>query len=335
MRALERSVTFGPEAGQDRVAIRSFAGGVVVVVADGAGGTSHGADAAARVVALVDRELPRTAADCARLLSTIDVATGGETTAILLVASEGTVRGASVGDSSAWHIGPHAVLDLTVRQSRKPLLGSGRAAIVPFEGPFVEGRLVVGSDGLFSYVHHADLVALVRSEAWDKLPASLVAAAQLPSGGYHDDVAVVVVEHGDTTPALSAAPPVRLEGAEPVLPVRHVERALAFYASLGFSEVGRDRAAEPSYAVVARGGVTLHLARHDERAFGLVGDRPTCRIRVADVDALFHELVATGLPLDRTDPMDTAWGTRELHLRDPDRNALQFYRERPAPPAPR
>jgi hypothetical protein len=30
--------------------------------------------------------------------------------------------------------------------------------------------------------------------------------------------------------------------------------------------------------------------------------------------------------LERTEVRDTSWGTREFHVRDPDRNGLQFYR---------
>jgi uncharacterized membrane protein YfcA len=40
---------------------------------------------------------------------------------------------------------------------------------------------------------------------------------------------------------------------------------------------------------------------------------------------LFRALDAN---LDWTDVRDTTWGTREFHVRDPDSNGLQFYRDR-------
>ena len=43
-----------------------------------------------------------------------------------------------------------------------------------------------------------------------------------------------------------------------------------------------------------------------------------------DIDALSDEFGS--LP-DRTAVSDTAWGTREFHVRDPDGNGLQFYRD--------
>jgi hypothetical protein len=49
---------------------------------------------------------------------------------------------------------------------------------------------------------------------------------------------------------------------------------------------------------------------------------------VDDVDALHAELTAQGYAFDMKPVSDTPWGTRELHLRDPDRNGLQFCRAR-------
>lgn len=112
-----------------------------------------------------------------------------------------------------------------------------------------------------------------------------------------------------------------VERVEPVLAARDVVAALAFYARLGFEERFRDDAVEPRFALVRRDGAVLALQWHD--FVGVAGDRPTTRFPVDDVDALSEEL---GTDLDRTPVADTAWGTREFHVRDPDGNGLQFYR---------
>jgi uncharacterized glyoxalase superfamily protein PhnB len=46
------------------------------------------------------------------------------------------------------------------------------------------------------------------------------------------------------------------------------------------------------------------------------------------VDALCDEYRAAGMLPSDARPRDTPWGTREFHLRDPDGNGLQFYRDR-------
>ena len=117
----------------------------------------------------------------------------------------------------------------------------------------------------------------------------------------------------------------RLEEVHPVLMCSDVERSIRFYESLGFRETFRDTPAAPRYAAVRRDAVELHLQWHDASAWARAGDRPTYRFVVDDVDALDQEFVRAQLRLDRTEVMDTAWGTREFHVRDPDRNGLQFY----------
>jgi len=91
------AIASAPGEGNDRVAVlRASGGGVVLIVADGSGGTS-GASArgqcALAVVAIVGDQL------C----------------------------GASVGDCCVWRVDDGGVDDLSERQARKPLLGSGDA----------------------------------------------------------------------------------------------------------------------------------------------------------------------------------------------------------------
>jgi catechol 2,3-dioxygenase-like lactoylglutathione lyase family enzyme len=121
--------------------------------------------------------------------------------------------------------------------------------------------------------------------------------------------------HSDTMPP-------RIERVEPVLNVRNVTAATRFYAQLGFVERFRDHPTSPTFVLVSRDDAMLALQWHD--FVGIAGDRPTLRFPVNDVDGLSNEF---GPLPDRTEVWDTAWNTREFHVRDPDGNGLQFYRD--------
>jgi catechol 2,3-dioxygenase-like lactoylglutathione lyase family enzyme len=116
-----------------------------------------------------------------------------------------------------------------------------------------------------------------------------------------------------------------LQAVRPVLMVRDVTASLRFYAQLGFQFAFADSNVDPKYAGVRRDDVELHFQWHAAEDFSS-GDRPNYRFLVPEVDALSVEFSSRQLELDRTDVSDTPWGTREFHLRDPDRNGLQFYR---------
>jgi catechol 2,3-dioxygenase-like lactoylglutathione lyase family enzyme len=109
--------------------------------------------------------------------------------------------------------------------------------------------------------------------------------------------------------------------------VRDVAAAIRFYAHLGFEFAFADSDSDPKYAGVRRDDVELHLQWHAPEDFA-DGDRPTYRFLVPEVDALSSEFSDREVQFDRTELSDTSWGTREFHLRDPDRNGLQFYRLR-------
>jgi catechol 2,3-dioxygenase-like lactoylglutathione lyase family enzyme len=115
---------------------------------------------------------------------------------------------------------------------------------------------------------------------------------------------------------------------------RNVSASIRFYERLGFATAFQDRPVDPRYAAVARDGVELHLQWQDASQWAHAIDRPTYRIQVKEVDALYDELRARGALEGngasgsspwRT-PGDTPWGTREFHVLDPDGNGLQFYR---------
>lgn len=117
----------------------------------------------------------------------------------------------------------------------------------------------------------------------------------------------------------------QLEAVHPVLMVRDVPASLRFYRDLGFDLAFADSETAPRYASIRRDGVELHLQWHAGSDFS-PGDRPTYRFVVRDVDGLFAEFASRASGLDRTEVGNTPWGTREFHVRDPDRNGLQFYR---------
>jgi catechol 2,3-dioxygenase-like lactoylglutathione lyase family enzyme len=124
----------------------------------------------------------------------------------------------------------------------------------------------------------------------------------------------------------ASTPAAYVASVQPVLMVRNVVVSLSFYEKLGFQRAFQDSAENPTYAGVRRGGAELHLQWHDSSAWAQAGDRPTYRFVVADVDELLLELRASG-PLDINELGNTPWGTREFHVRDPDGNGLQFYRD--------
>ncbi|MFY9341519.1 MAG: VOC family protein [Planctomycetota bacterium] len=119
----------------------------------------------------------------------------------------------------------------------------------------------------------------------------------------------------------------RLQAVHPVLMSRDVTASIRFYAQLGFALAYQDQPNAPRYAAVRRDDVELHLQWHDASEWTGAGDRPTYRFATDDVEGLSAEFAR--IPgLDHTAVADTAWGTREFHVRDPDGNGLHFYRDR-------
>ncbi len=184
---------------QDVVGQCPHADGVVLVVADGAGGTSGGADAADAVLMWVASAADRredlgSAATWCELLAGVDhqldSATGGQTTAVVVNVTDAGIVGASVGDSAAWLIGPDTHTNLTVNQNRKPLIGSGCATPVPFTAPLV-GTLLVASDGLIKYAGPDAICAVALRADLQTVPAKLVDLVRLQSGAVPDDVGVI------------------------------------------------------------------------------------------------------------------------------------------------
>lgn len=178
----------------------------IIIVADGAGGTSGGAKAADAVCNAASQEIPEDS-DQALVkedawsikLARIDRRLGerpeGESTAVVVDIRSDVILGASVGDSIAWLVSSDGkILDLTANQLRKPLVGRGKSCPVGF-GPLpLSGRLLVATDGLWKYADRQKIASLCSRGTVEEAAASLAVSVRLPSGILQDDVAIVVCE---------------------------------------------------------------------------------------------------------------------------------------------
>jgi serine/threonine protein phosphatase PrpC len=177
-------------AGQDRAVVVKVAGGLVVALADGAGGTGNGARAAEAVIEAVQQG---DVSGPLALLDDLDARiVGGETTAVVLRIEGELVEGASVGDSGAWVVDAEGIVELTDAQQRKPLVGAGGRP-VGFVGELgAASTLVVASDGLLRYANAADIARVAQDASLERAAAALIELVRLPSGGLQDDVAIVL-----------------------------------------------------------------------------------------------------------------------------------------------
>lgn len=181
--------------GDDRVAVSRVPGAVRVVVADGAGNSRLAGLAAGRLLHVVDTWTADW--DPVALLRSADAAIfegnhGAECAGVVLEIRDGRISGASVGDSGAWLLFQDDLEDLTSRQRRKPLLGSGSVAPIRFEA-HLEGRLLVATDGLLKYATRNQLVRAAVGEL-DVAADALVRDVRLPTGALPDDVGLVLAE---------------------------------------------------------------------------------------------------------------------------------------------
>jgi len=179
---------------QDRVKVLDFEDGVVIVVADGAGGSGGGDQAAETVIREVtaSASLEHDATAWCSVLRQTDYRIGvGESTCVVAAWSPKGINGASVGDSKAWLLENDVLHDLTNAQVRKPLLGSGEARPVGFEHPPSRGLLLVATDGFCNYVRRETLLKEILWIDFPVLARRLVEMVRLPSGELWDDIGIV------------------------------------------------------------------------------------------------------------------------------------------------
>jgi serine/threonine protein phosphatase PrpC len=178
----------------DRVKVIDFDEGVVVVVADGAGGTSAGGQAADTVIREITSaaSLEHDAASWCEILRQTDHRVGvGESTCVIVARSPRGIVGASVGDSRAWLLENDDLNDLTRNQVRKPLLGTGEARPVGFTHPASPGLMLVCTDGFSNYVRRETLLREILWIDFAVLARKLIEMVRLPSGEWWDDIGIV------------------------------------------------------------------------------------------------------------------------------------------------
>jgi catechol 2,3-dioxygenase-like lactoylglutathione lyase family enzyme len=124
-----------------------------------------------------------------------------------------------------------------------------------------------------------------------------------------------------------SAPVLRLARAIPVMHVRDVQAAAAFYRdSLGFS-IDFLHGQPPFYGSVSRDGACLHLKFVHEPVFTVGSDDRDgfimAFVEVENVKALFAEYVAAGVTVIQRLQKE-AWGGHDFIVRDPDGNTICF-----------
>jgi serine/threonine protein phosphatase PrpC len=180
---------------EDRAAVFERREGLLVVIADGAGGTGGGATAAQTVIdAVALAPWHRDEIGWASELKPLDARIHpGETTALVIAIARDRLLIASVGDSEAWLFTTGDAQALTEGQRRKPLLGSTDAAVTSRSiARTGAATLIAGSDALWKYVS-AEKIREASRLAPAPATEALVESARLPRGGFQDDLAIVVV----------------------------------------------------------------------------------------------------------------------------------------------
>lgn len=116
--------------------------------------------------------------------------------------------------------------------------------------------------------------------------------------------------------------------AVPLLHVSNAAEAVEFYCTrlgfrLEFSHRPDGVETDPCYMGISCDGVWMNLSSFSgDGAAGGVAN-----LMVDDVDGLHAEFVGKGIPIDLA-PVDQTWGSREMYVKDADRNCLRFIQER-------
>ena len=183
---------------QDRVLFARTPSRLLLVLADGAGGSGSGSEAADLICQrcqdiLVQDRWPNWCA----VLTSLDyelAALGAQSTAIVMEVANGIIQGASVGDSEAWLQDQDSWMEWTAGQRRKPLLGSASAQPIALDPRPAPGRLLLASDGLMKYAPRKQILQTAAGPVLSEVLDQLVSLVRLPSGGLQADVSILVVE---------------------------------------------------------------------------------------------------------------------------------------------
>jgi serine/threonine protein phosphatase PrpC len=179
------------DRGEDRAVVIPAHDGMLIVLADGAGGTSNGGAAAQAVIDAFSATDPTNPSHTLLGLDQDPRRLGhGQTTAVIARVRSDRVEGVS-GNSGAWLIRGGAITDLTDRQHQKPLVGAGCRPFEFADELPEDATLLIASDGLLKYARPTNIARMtmpLRGAA-----RSLVDLVRLPDGALQDDVAIVLV----------------------------------------------------------------------------------------------------------------------------------------------
>jgi catechol 2,3-dioxygenase-like lactoylglutathione lyase family enzyme len=179
------------------------------------------------------------------------------------------------------------------------------------------------------YRHLTDIEVLEMA-----MPLTLAQEIVAVEAGFGDWAALKVGTGHLTQPSRVDAGGPTLSGAVPILFVRDVEAAAAFYEmKLGF-RVDFLHGKPPFYGSVSRDRARLHLRFVHQTNFTELAAREgsliLATIEVANVKALFQEY--DGRHVDFAQRLvRQAWGGLDFHVRDPDGNVISFVQFRDSP----
>jgi catechol 2,3-dioxygenase-like lactoylglutathione lyase family enzyme len=166
------------------------------------------------------------------------------------------------------------------------------------------------------------------------MPLTLAQEIVAVEAGYRDWAALkAAAPDAAKLPAIEACPPA-LGVAVPILFVRDVGAASAFYEqTLGF-EVEFLHGNPPFYGSVSRDDARLHLRFVHQTNFSELaareGELILALIEVGDVKALFQEYESRQVNFAQR-LVRQPWGGLEFHVKDPDGNVISFVQfRRPA-----
>lgn len=129
-----------------------------------------------------------------------------------------------------------------------------------------------------------------------------------------------------------------LIGAVPILFVRDVEAAAAFYRKMLGFQTDFLYGQPPFYGAVSRGRACLHLRFVHQTNFAELAAREEslilATVEVANVQQLFDEYQARGVDLPQR-LVRQPWGGLDFHVRDPDGNVISFVQSSRADAAER
>lgn len=119
-----------------------------------------------------------------------------------------------------------------------------------------------------------------------------------------------------------------LKQIHPVLPVKDVSKAVAFYVDkLGFKLAFIDKTSDNGYAGVCRDGIEIHLQWHNAEEWEAGLNTQMLRIYVNNITSLFEEYKTKEVFHQRTSLEAKIWGTTEFAFYDLCGNGLTFYRD--------